>query len=205
MSDDAVGWFEPLYTAARGGEGEIPWDRGEAHPLLVDWTAARGLRGDGRRAMVVGAGLGFDAEHVAALGFATTAFDVAPTAVAMARERFPGSAVDYRVADLLDPPRDWAAAFDLVVEIMTVQALPEDLRGPATAGVAALVAPGGTLLVIAAIRDGAPEPGPPWPLTRADVEAFAGGGLAPVAIDRVPLPGAPAQLRWRAELARPAE
>ena len=112
------------------------------------WTAATGLRGEGRRALVVGAGLGFDAEHLAALGFATTAFDVAPTAVAMARERAPGSAVDYRVADLLDLPREWDGAFDLVVEIITVQALPEELRAPATAAIASTVAPGGTLFVV---------------------------------------------------------
>ena len=77
------------------------------------------LRGEGRRALAVGAGLGFDAEHLAALGSATTAFDVAPTAVAMARERFPGSRLDYCVADLLDLPREWEGAFDLVVEIIT--------------------------------------------------------------------------------------
>ena len=148
------------------------------------------MRGEGRRALVVGAGLGFDAEHLAALGFATTAFDVAPTAVAMARERVPGSAVDYRVADLLDLPREWDGAFDLVVEIITVQALPEELRAPATAAIASTVAPGGTLFVVSGIRDGAPEPGPPWPLTREQVEAFAAGGLELAALDRVPLPDA---------------
>ena len=205
MSDDATSWFEPLYTAAQDGERRIPWDRGGPHPLLMRWTAARGLRGEGRRALVVGAGLGFDAEHLAALGFATTAFDVAPTAVAMARERVPGSAVDYRVADLLDLPREWDGAFDLVVEIITVQALPEELRAPATAAIASTVAPGGTLFVVSGIRDGAPEPGPPWPLTREQVEAFAAGGLELAALDRVPLPDAPAERRWQAVLHRPAE
>ena len=34
MSDDAIGWFEPLYCAAREGTGTVPWDRGTAHPLL---------------------------------------------------------------------------------------------------------------------------------------------------------------------------
>lgn len=203
MSDEATGWFEPLYAAARDGEREIPWNRGTAHPLLVEWAAARGLRGEGRRALVVGAGLGFDAEHLAGLGFATTAFDVAPTAVAMARERFPGSPVDYRVADLLDLPREWEGAFDLVVEIITVQSLPEELRGPATAAIAGTVAPGGTLFVVSGIRDGAPGPGPPWPLTREQVEAFAAGDLELRGLERVPLPGLPGEHRWRVEFERP--
>ena len=205
MSDDPTGLFEPLYRAARSGTRSVPWDRGGVHPLLAAWTAQRGLRGEGRRALVVGAGLGFDAEHLASLGFATTAFDVAPTAVAMARERFPGSAVDYRVANLLDLPREWTGAFDLVVEIITVQSLPEDLRGPAIAAIASTVAPGGTLFVVSGIRDGAPEPGPPWPLTREQVEAFASGELELHSLDRAPLPSAPAERRWLAVLARPAD
>ena len=205
MSDDATRWFEPLYTAARKGTGTVPWDRGEAHPLLVAWAAEEDVRGAGRRALVIGAGLGSDAEHLASLGFTTTAFDVAPTAVAMARERFPGSAVDYRVADLLDLPGEWAGAFDLVVEIITVQALPEELRAAATAAIAATVAPAGTLFVVSGVRDGPPEPGPPWPLTREQVEAFAVGGLELARLDRVPLPDAPAQRRWLAVLHRPAD
>ena len=120
-----------------------------------------------------------------------------------AHERFPGSAVDYRVADLLDLPREWTGAFDLVVEIITVQALPEELRTPATTAVASTVAPGGTLFVISGIRDGAPEPGPPWPLTREQVEAFAAGDLELRSLDRVPIPGLPGEGRWRAELTRP--
>ena len=62
------------------------------------------------------------------------------------------SAVDYVVADLLAPPPAWSKAFDLVVEIYTVQALPDPPRRDAIAGVADMVAPGGTLLVIAFAR-----------------------------------------------------
>jgi 2-polyprenyl-3-methyl-5-hydroxy-6-metoxy-1,4-benzoquinol methylase len=79
---------------------------------------------------VVGCALGADAEHVAGLGYATTAFDVAPTAVRLARERYPASPVHYVVADLLDPPEEWTRAFDLVVEIITAQSLPEPYRPP---------------------------------------------------------------------------
>ncbi len=115
-------WFEPLYRAAERGEREIPWDRGEPNPAIEAWV--RGLDGTGRRALVVGSGTGDDAELVAELGFATTAFDIAETAVAIARRRFPGSRVDYRVADLLDPPAEWAQAFDFVLESITVQSMP---------------------------------------------------------------------------------
>jgi hypothetical protein len=104
--------------------------------------------------------------------------------------------VDYRVADLLDPPVEWSGAFDLVVEIHTVQALPRTVRGTAIANVARFVAPAGTLIVIAFAGD-RPD-GPPWPLSRADLDGFTAGGLTPVRIER-PADGTP---RWRAEFRR---
>jgi hypothetical protein len=67
------------------------------------------------------------------------------------------------------------------------------------------VADGGTLLVIATARDerdGIPD-GPPWPLTRAEVDAFAADGLTPVEIEEVREPGVPP--RWRAVFRRAPE
>ena len=199
---DPTAFFEPLYAAAAQGERDVPWDRGAPHPLIEEW--AREVRGAGRRALVVGSGLGPDAELLAERGFDVVAFDVSPTAIATTRDRFPGSPVDYRVADLLDPPEEWRHAFDLVVESLTVQSMPIEFHAPATASVSRMVAPGGTLLVVATARDeaaGAPD-GPPWPLTRAEVDAFAADGLEPVRIEDVRHAGVPP--RWRAEFRRSA-
>lgn len=194
-SDGPTGWFEQLYSQARQGDAVVPWDRGTPHDLLVDW--ATGRDGDGRRALVVGAGLGRDSEYLASLRYETVAFDVSPTAVESTRSRYPATTVDYRTADLLDPPAEWHHAFDVVVESMTVQALPVALHEAAIPRVAAFVAPGGTLLVIAAARDEDTTPdGPPWPLTRAEIESFATDGL--VAHDVLHAEG-----RWRAEFRRP--
>jgi SAM-dependent methyltransferase len=201
---DPTAWFERLYLAAEDGDAVVPWDRGGPHPKLVEWTEARALEGRGQRALVVGCGLGGDAEHVAALGFDTVAFDVAAAAVRGARRRYPGSDVRYVAADLLDPPADWRDAFDLVVESMTVQSLPDPPRREAIARVAQMVAPGGTLIVIAVARDEADTvEGPPWPLTRAEVDAFATGGLEPVRIEDLVDAVPPALRRWRAEFRRP--
>src|SRR4051794_30955107 len=180
---DPTGWFETLYTEAEQGTAEVPWDRPAATPLLSAWAAETGVSGAGRRALVVGCGLGRDAEFVAGLGFATTAFDISETAVRVARERHPRSLVRYVVADLLDPPASWRSHFDLVVESNNVQALPGALRDRAIAPVGTLVAPGGTLLVLAAKADEPGDDGPPWPLTRAEVESFGGDGLDAASID----------------------
>jgi len=185
----------------------VPWSRREPHPLLTEWAQRYHLAGQGKRAIVPGCGLGADAEFLAGLGFAVTAFDVSPTAIRLARQRHPGSTVGYVCADLLHPPRPWLRAFDLVAEIITVQALPPAVRQQATASVAQLTAPGGTLLVIAAIHDrgSQPQSGPPWPLTRAELDAFAADGLTPQAIEMAAIPSESAhtQRRWRAEFHRP--
>jgi pimeloyl-ACP methyl ester carboxylesterase/SAM-dependent methyltransferase len=200
---DAVGWFDQLYAAGAAGEVDLgPWARDAPDPLLVEWTRAREPSGRGQRAAVVGCGLGADAEHVASLGYDTTAFDIADNAVRLARQRHPASRVDYVTADVLEPPTGWLAAFDLVVEVITVQALPEPPRRRAIVSISRLVAPGGTLVVIASRRDDS-QPNrklPPWPLTRAEVDAFAGDGLRPIRIEEL---GEPGGLWWRAEFSRP--
>jgi SAM-dependent methyltransferase len=173
---DATGWFERLYAESETGDAIVPWDSRSPHFLLVDWCSAQSSHQG--RALVVGAGLGDDAEYVAGLGYATVAFDVSESAVRLAQERFPGSGVRYQAADLLAPPAEWRQAFDLVVEIMTVQALPEPLHAQAIARVAEFVRPGGTLLVIASGREeGGPVFAPPWPLTPSEIAAFAADGL----------------------------
>ncbi|MGI8868820.1 MAG: class I SAM-dependent methyltransferase [Mycobacteriales bacterium] len=177
---DPTGWFEPLYSDGKG----VPWDRGGPNPLLSGWPAPPATAG--ATAVVVGAGLGYDAEYVAGLGYATTGFDISPAAVARAREIHPGSSVGYAVGDLLALPAAWRAAYDLVVEIHTVQALPDPLRVQAIAGVRSLVAPGGALLVIAAGREpDDPLDPPPWPLTRAEVESFARDGLVATGVEDI--------------------
>jgi pimeloyl-ACP methyl ester carboxylesterase len=199
-SGDPTGWFERLYAAAAAGETTMPWEGGPRRQL-VDW-ASRQPRVSDRLAVVVGAGLGENAELVASLGYDTVAFDVAPTAVAQARARFPNSEVDYRVADLFELPTDWVGAFDLVVEVYTVQALPVSVRAQAVDAITRLVAPGGTLLVISVANLGdEPMAGPPWPLTRSDVDAFTTSGFDVVSDELITDDGVP---RWRLELRRPA-
>jgi hypothetical protein len=114
--------------------------------------------------------------------------------------------VHYVVANLLDPPADWHRAFDLVVEIYTVQALPPPVQPAAIKQVPELVAPGGTLLVIAAARaddrSDTDIQGPPWPLTRAAIDSFTTPDLHLTSLTRTPSPTDPTIHRWRAEYRR---
>jgi SAM-dependent methyltransferase len=202
---DPVGWFEQLYAAAERGEAVVPWDRETPNQFLVEWVQDR--QPQGRSALVVGCGLGRDAEFIAGLGFDTVAFDVSATAVRQAIARHPDSPVKYVVADLLNPPAEWQAGFDLVVESMTVQALTDPPRGQAISNIADFVGPGGTLIAIALSHNGQTDPdeGPPWSLDRDEIDAFAARGLRPVQVEQIGDPDPGAVRRWRAEFHRPSE
>jgi SAM-dependent methyltransferase len=168
---EPLAWFEELYAGA-AGEQAIPWADLVPNPHLMSWLEGRQLSG---RALKVGCGLGDDAEALAALGLDIVAFDISPTAIDWCRRRFPDSRVEYVVADVLDPPDEWADAFDFVLECYTLQVLPPELRAPAAARIEAMVAPGGTLLVIARGRDEEDPPGQmPWPLTADELKGCFG-------------------------------
>lgn len=175
---DSKGWFEAVYDAADGNSDVIPWANMRPNLNLEAWLSANTVVGAGKRALVVGCGLGDDADLLASYGFAVTAFDISPKAIAWCKQRFPNTGVDYVAADLLNAPVAWAGWFDLVVEIYTLQVLPQELRPAAMQALAGFLAPGGVLLVIARGREPEEDRGTvPWPLTRAEVEEIAGYGL----------------------------
>ena len=202
---DESGWFERLYAEAEAGDAVVPWSGGAPNPHLTGWAARERLDGRGKRALVVGCGLGYDAEFLARAGYTVTGFDVAPTAIERAVRENPGSPVSYVAADLLDLPARWTGGFDLVVEIYTVQPLFGPVRERALAALAAPVAPGGTLLVIArATNEENPERDPammPWALTRRELN-LAGGPLRAVNVEQFMDDEDPPKLRWRAEFRR---
>ncbi len=178
---DATGWFEELYTQAQGNEHGIHWADMAVNPNLVGWLDRRNMQGTGKRALVVGCGLGDDAEELARRSFEVVAFDVAPTAIAWCRQRFPRSPVVYVVADVFDPPSHWQGSFDFVLEAYTLQVLPAEVRSRAMTRIAGLLAPGGTLLVICRGRSAADPSGElPWPLTTEELETFTGARLRQV-------------------------
>ena len=163
-------WFEELYAGADRDSDEIPWARMEANPKMVEWIATRPeITG---RALVVGCGLGDDAEWLSAAGFDVTAFDLSQSSIDWCRERFPESSVNYCVGDLMHPSDQWLAAFDLVVEIHILQAIPESIRDAAASNLPKSLNSRGHLLCIGRLlTERIPDdPAPPWPLGRVWME-----------------------------------
>jgi SAM-dependent methyltransferase len=183
--NDPIGWFETLYSTANGDVAQIPWADQKPNHNLMAWLDRERVNGAGRSAMVVGCGLGDDAEELARRGFIVSAFDIAQSAIDWCLRRFPTSSVRYAQADLLNMPGEWKGKFDFVFESYTIQALPRSLRGEAIAAIASLVKPGGgEVLVICRGREDHEEEGSlPWPLSHAEIAQFESHGLRRVSLE----------------------
>ena len=166
-------WFETLYLEADLGEASVPWDDRQPNPHLMYWLSGNSVSG---RALDVGCGYGDNTGALLKAGMDVTAFDVSSTAVAQARASNPKASFEVVEAPAL--PADWHHAFNLVVEIYTLQTLPASLQEDVAASVARCVAPGGQLLIIARGRDDdEPHRSMPWPISRADLANFNLDGL----------------------------
>jgi SAM-dependent methyltransferase len=177
-TDRPLDWFEQLYSEARDPE-DVPWAELAPNQWLVRQSEVQAGSG---RALVVGCGYGDDAAWLTARGWTVTAFDIAPSAVRTAQDRFGGSGIEFVTADLLDLPDHWQSAYDLVVEIFTLQVLPQaGLRERAFAALTGVLRPGGLLFVHCRLRHPDDPPGDfPWPLTPGEVRA----GLAGLTIEQ---------------------
>lgn len=187
--------FDDIYAQFRDKDpASVPWAHGRPHPMFVSWLEAeqaRGVNRTGQSALVVGSGLGDDANALAELGWQVTAFDYSPRAIAWAKERFPASTVAWHVADVFALPDEWQHTFDLVVEIHTIQALPVTRRQDTIQAITDTVAAGGSLIVVALTRDARqPLRGRPWPLTDWELRSIERQGV--VEVDHVFVPPAAA-------------
>jgi SAM-dependent methyltransferase len=197
---DYTGWFEALYAEANGNADAIPWaDRGLNY-WLSDWIEQSKFVLQDRQILVVGCGLGDDAEYLAQLGAKVTAFDLSQTAIDWCHQRFPESKVNYQVVDLFTAPADWKVSFDLVIEIYTIQALPANIRPQAIVSIGNFVAHNGKLLVVCRGRNPEDLAGdnPPFSLTQTELNRFTDSGLKQVSfedfIDTLE-PGSPRRFR----------
>ncbi|HKV05229.1 MAG TPA: class I SAM-dependent methyltransferase [Candidatus Acidoferrales bacterium] len=202
---DPLGWFEVLYREGERGRAAVPWADLEPNSSLIEFWKAHPLESAGKRALVIGCGFGDDTEQLAAWGFKTTGFDISKTAIEGTKKRYPKTQIEYVVADLFSPPPNWLLSFDFVLEIYTIQSLPFELHPKAAEAIARFVAPGGRLLVLARGRGEGETggPGPPWPLTRAEMDGFVRAGLQEELFEDYAEPEPPWVRRFRALYRRP--
>ena len=96
---------------------DMPWEKGEASPGLVDFLAAHPKLRRGT-VCVHGCGTGHDAREWAKAGFRTYGFDIAPSAIELSKERTKaaGLKATFQLVDFLhDQPQPMARRFRLLL------------------------------------------------------------------------------------------
>lgn len=150
----------------------MPWDRGDASPQLEHWLARGELAPC--RILVPGCGSGYELVALARAGFAVTAIDYAPAALARAQTRLQAAQLQATLvnADVLQ----WQPAepFDAIYEQTCLCALYPDQWRAYADQLARWLKPGGQLfaLFMQALRAGAAEgriDGPPY---HSDINAM---------------------------------
>jgi SAM-dependent methyltransferase len=178
---DQLGWFDALYRESGGDVEKIPWADLTPNEYFETWAKEKKLAGNGRKALVVGCGLGDDARFLRDLDFKVSAFDISPTAIAWARKLHADTDIQFEVMDLFQPFRGWLSGFEFVLEIYTIQPLPLEMRPRVIDAISCFVAPGGSLVVVTRGRENDEETEElPWPLSRQDLRRFADNGLTEV-------------------------
>lgn len=154
--------WEKLYQ-----EGDTGWEKGEASPGLVDWLAEHGSKDSGS-VLIPGCGFGHDVRAWAQAGYNALGYDLAPSAVAGAKQRTPKELdkADFHLGDFLeDEPFD---TFDFIFEHTFFCAIDPVRRDDYVAAVLRWLQPGGQLLAVHYFlpKD---EEGPPFGVDREEI------------------------------------
>ena len=156
-------------------KGEVFWDRGGPSPPLKQYLERHVVRG---RALVPGSGRGHEVALAVEHGLDATGLDIAPTAVAEARARYPHLAERFVTASLFDPPEEMRGAYDVVLEHTCMSALQPTLRPDYRRGIDLTLRRGGLLIgvwyISPALDPG--EEGPPYPFRVAELTALFAEG-----------------------------
>ena len=177
--DNPTGWFDSIYTDAQGDHSAVFWADLEPSPYLLEWLKNCVFKHTGRKAIVIGCGVGDDAEALSKYGYEVTAFDISPEAIRLCKNRYSDTTVNYLVADLFDYPSQWAESFELVYECNTIQVLPGKYRIQARNAMVSLLAMQGYILVSCRSRlKGKQENDIPLPLDKEEIDGFIRCGLS---------------------------
>ena len=177
---DGGGRFEPVPGGRPSTSSELFICGGpEMAPALPQPRTSVSGPGALARVAVPGAGRGHDARLLARRGYRVTAFDFSEAAVAEAHRLAVAEAVELTVErrDIFTLPRDHAGAFDGVWEYTCFCAIDPDRRDEYARVLHAILRPGGLLLAcFFPLRDG--TDGPPFPVSRGDIERALAGRFA---------------------------
>ena len=151
--------------------GDMPWEKGAAHPALVELLKRSPVHGS---VLVPGCGAGHDVRALAATADEVVGLDIAPSAIARAKAQPAVGGERYQLGDLFALPPSLRGKFDVVFEHTCFCAIDPSLREKYVAAVAGALKPGGHLLAVFYLEPGLDpgEAGPPFGVTREELDAF---------------------------------
>jgi cyclopropane fatty-acyl-phospholipid synthase-like methyltransferase len=151
---------------ARYEAKDMPWEKGEASPGLVDFLEAHSSLPRGK-VCVPGCGTGHDVRAWADAGFQAIGCDIAPSAVRLATERTKarGLKARFKLADFLRDPAP--ARFDWIFEHTLFCAIQPDERDDYVRAVLRWLKPKGQYLAVNYLIPD--KDGPPFGTTRAEL------------------------------------
>jgi 2-polyprenyl-3-methyl-5-hydroxy-6-metoxy-1,4-benzoquinol methylase len=153
------------YWESRYQTHDMPWEKGAPSPGLVDFLAAHPELPRGT-VCAPGCGSGHDVCEFARTGFSAHGFDIAPSAISLARSNAQAAGVQakFELADFLrDTPPE---KFDWLFEHTLFCAIQPSERDDYVRAVLQWLKPGGHYLAVNYFDCG-PD-GPPWPTTRVE-------------------------------------
>lgn len=160
---------------ARYQTQDMPWEKGEPSPGLVDFLATHSQLERGT-VLVPGCGTGHDARAWAAAGFTVTGYDLAPSAIKLSREKTAaaGLKAEFVQGDFLsDKP---ARQFDWIFEHTLFCAIDPQRRDDYARAVLRWLKPGGQYLAVNYLLKEGDGDEPPFKTTRAELwERFSPG------------------------------
>jgi SAM-dependent methyltransferase len=156
----------------RYAQDDTPWDKGEAHPVLLDMLTHGALSG---RVLVPGCGTGHDVRELARRGLEVVGLDLASMALDRARAYDEIGAETYQLGDLFHVPERWHGHFDGVFEHTCFCAIDPSRRADYVAAVAEVLKPGGRLLAVFFVNPDTDGEGPPFGCTPAELDGLFGG------------------------------
>jgi SAM-dependent methyltransferase len=177
--DDPTGWFDSIYSDADGDYKAVFWADLEASPYLTNWLQQNPIIVPKKSAIVIGCGVGDDAEEISKFGYKVTAFDISLNAIELCKNRYPDTKVNYLVADLFEYPKEWFENFDLVYECNTIQVLPGKYRTKALDAMVSFLTLNAYILVSCRSRNsGEQKDDIPLPLDKNEIDGFIRSGLS---------------------------
>ncbi|MGF1679369.1 MAG: methyltransferase domain-containing protein [Candidatus Methylacidiphilales bacterium] len=154
---------------ARYQSGDTPWDKGQASPPLLQFLSHHRVAGE---VIVPGCGLGHEVRALAEQGARVTGLDIAPSAIAQARQFHTVREEVYVCGDWLELPKELERRFDWVVEHTCFCALDPARRIDYVRACQNALRPGGALLAVFYMNPEVQGEEPPFGTTEQELDAL---------------------------------